>query len=92
MSSIITLVQRIWEPCSLILLGAAGIFGLVALVSPQSFKRMAEFGGRWLDSSKITAQLDRRIDVDRLVLPHSRMLGAAVLASVAILCFRFSTH
>ena len=31
-------------------------------------------------------------DVDRLVLPYSRWLGAAVVAAVAILGFRFTIH
>ena len=86
MNSTLILVERIWEPCSWILLASAGVAGLVALVSPKTFQRVAEFGGAWFDSGKMLAQLDKPIDVDRLVLPHSRLLGAAVLASVAILC------
>jgi hypothetical protein len=64
----------------------------VALVSPKSFRSLADYGGRWLDSEKLIAQLDKRVDVDRLVLPYSRWLGAAVVATVAFLCFRFGSH
>ncbi len=92
MHSAPTLIQNLWGPCSWFLLVGAGLIGLVALVSPKTFRSLAELGGRWLDSEKLLAQLDKRIDVDRLVLPYSRWLGAAVVAAVAILCFRFSIH
>ena len=90
MNSASNLLQTLSGPGSWILLGLAGVFGIVALVSPKTFRPLAEFGGRWLDSDKLIAQLDKRIDVDRLVLPYSRWLGAAVVAAVAILCFRFT--
>ncbi|MBC7821027.1 MAG: hypothetical protein IAG10_29430 [Planctomycetaceae bacterium] len=92
MNSAPNLLQTLWGPCSWILLALAGVIGLVALVSPKTFRSLAEFGGRGLDSDKWLAQLDKRIDVDRLVLPYSRWLGAAVITAVAILCFRFSIH
>lgn len=76
--------------CSWTLLACAGIIGCVAVCSPQAFRRLAERGAHWLDTDKIFAKLDRRFDVDRLLLPYSRWLGAAVVATVAILCFRFS--
>lgn len=81
-----------WETCFWSLLAMAGLLALVALVSPATFRSLAEFGGRWRDSSKLLERLDKPIDVDRLVLPYSRALGAAVIATIAILCFRFSTH
>ena len=62
------------------------------MVSPKRFRSLAEFGDRWLDSEKLLAQLDQRIDVDRFVPPYSRWLGAAVVAAVAILGFRFTIH
>ncbi len=92
MNSIMILVGRIWEPCSWILLAFAGVIGLVAVVSPKTFQCVAEFGGAWFDSSKMLERLDKPIDVDRIVLPHSRLLGAAVLAAVAMLCFRLAAH
>ena len=92
MNSTLILVERIWEPCSWILLASTGVIGLVALVSPKTFQRVAEFGGAWFDSGKMLAKLDKPIDLDRLVVPHSRLLGAAVLASVAILCFQLAVR
>lgn len=92
MNSTLILVERIWVPCSWVFLASAGVVGIVALVSPKTFQRVAEIGGHWLDSNKVLKRLDMPIDVDRLVLPHSRLLGAAVLTSVAILCFRLAVH
>lgn len=86
------MLQSFWETCFWFLLAIAGLVALVALVSPAAFRSLAEFGGRWRDSSKLLEKLDKQIDVDRLVLPYSRALGAAVLATIAILCFRFSGH
>lgn len=87
-----TSLQVFWENSSWFLLVSAGLLGVVALVSPKTFRSLAEQGGQWLDSGKLLEKLDKRIDVDRLVLPYSRILGAAVIATVAVLCFRFSVH
>jgi hypothetical protein len=81
-------LPALWGSISWVLLGCAGIVGFVALVSPKTFRSLADLGGRWLDSEKLLARLDKRIDIDRMVLPYSRWLGAAVLATVAILCLR----
>ena len=86
------MLQSFWGTCFWILLAIAGLLALVALVSPATFRSLANFGGRWLDSSKLLARLDKQIDVDRLVLPYSRYLGAAVIATIAVLCFHFSGH
>lgn len=90
MNSMSPSLQTFWETCFWILLAIAGLIALVAVVSPATFRTLAKFGGQWLDSGKLLAALDKPIDVDRLVLPYSRMLGAAVLATIALLCFRFS--
>jgi hypothetical protein len=67
------------------ILFVVGVLGLVALVSPQAFASLAVRGGRWVDTSKVIAKLDARIDLDERVLPYSRVLGVAVIASVAVL-------
>lgn len=85
-------LQPFWETCFWSLLAVAGVLALIALVSPAMFRSLAEYGGRWRDSSKLLEKLDKPIDVDRLVLPYSRVLGAAVIATIAILCARFSGH
>jgi hypothetical protein len=67
------------------LLALTGGLGLVALLSPRLFQRIATKGSHWIDTQKLIEQLDRRYDVDRYVLPHSRLLGALVVASVVLL-------
>jgi hypothetical protein len=71
----------------LALLSLCGLFGLIALLSPRHFEVLARKSSRWIDSRRIVEVLDRRIDVDDYVLPHSRLLGALVLAAVSVLTF-----
>jgi hypothetical protein len=71
-------------------LGIVGFLGLLALVSPTRFNALATRSGQWIDTSKLSAVVDKRIDVDRFVLPFSRLLGVAVLASVAVLAYVIS--
>lgn len=68
-------------------LAVAGALGVIALMSPRLFSKLAAIGGRWVDTSSILAKLDTRVDVDAHVLPYSRFLGAAVVASVGLLAF-----
>ena len=65
----------------------AGLLGVIALVSPPLFSKIARAGNHWVDTSKWLAKLDTRVEVDARVLPYSRQLGAAVIASVALLAF-----
>lgn len=66
-------------------LGVIGVLGLLALVSPRHFAAIARHGGRWVDTSKVLDKLDARVDIDERILRHSRLLGVAVVASVALL-------
>jgi hypothetical protein len=81
----------VWpEPLLLMLwslLGAAGVLGLIALVSPRWFAAIARVGNHWVDTSKWLARFDTRVDVDARILPYSRHLGAVVIASVTLLAF-----
>jgi hypothetical protein len=61
--------------------------GLVALISPKYFARVASWSGRWIDSRKLFEVFDKRIEIDDRILPYSRILGALVLASVSVLGF-----
>ena len=90
MNSLLSHIQPVWGPICWILLASSGILGLVALLSPKTFERIAIFGSRWIDSRKIIERLDKPIDVDRHLLAHSRKFGTAVLVAVAILGFRWS--
>ena len=73
-----------------ILLGMFGSIGLTALLCPQTFGRIATCGGRWIDSKPILEALDKRYDIDRFVLPHSRLLGVALMIAVGVLAFVLS--
>jgi hypothetical protein len=73
-----------------ILLGLIGVTGLVALVSPRLFESLATSSSRWVDSQKLLSVLDKRIDIDHLVLPHCRILGALVVVSVAVLALLYA--
>jgi hypothetical protein len=68
-----------------LLLALSGSLGLMALISPRCFHRVSAAGSRWVDTTKLIERLDRRFDVDRYILPYSRVLGALVVASVAVL-------
>ncbi len=66
-------------------LGGLGALGLLALVSPSRFAAVASRGSRWVDTESLLHALDRRVEVDSVVLPYSRWLGAAVLLAVGLL-------
>ncbi len=68
-------------------LAVIGCVGLLAVMSPTRFNMLATRGALWVDTSKVTTALDRRIDVDRFILPFSRILGVAVLAAVGVLAY-----
>jgi hypothetical protein len=55
------------------------------LLSPRLFQRIAAKGSHWIDTQRLIERLDRRYDVDHYILPHSRILGALVVASVVVL-------
>ena len=87
----VTLVAQInWAPLVWVALGMVAALGLVALLSPSRFAVIATRGNQWIDSGKYLEVLDRKVDVDRLVLPFSRWLGAAVLAAVALLAIVYT--
>jgi hypothetical protein len=73
-----------------LVIGMLACVGLLAIVSPKCFASLSTRGNRWIDTEKLLQPLDARIDVDRYVLPFSRLLGVAVLASVATLAALFT--
>ncbi|HZZ28265.1 MAG TPA: hypothetical protein VFE46_09720 [Pirellulales bacterium] len=68
-------------------IGIIGMLGLIAVISPAFFAKVATRSARWVDTRKFTDALDKRIDIDRYVLPFSRLLGVAVLLAVAVLAY-----
>ncbi len=71
-------------------IGLLTAVALLAIVSPKRFASLSTRGNRWIDTEKLLQPLDARIDVDRYVLPFSRLRGLAVLASVAMLAALFA--
>ena len=66
------------------LIGMLAGVGLLAMVSPQRFSRLAHRGSGWIDTNKYLSFLDKRVDIDQAVLPFSRVLGFAVLGSAVL--------
>ena len=68
-------------------LALLGLVGLIAVISPNRFQKLAMRSGQWVDTNKLAEVLDKRVDIDRYVLPFSRLLGVAVILSVAVLSY-----
>ena len=69
-----------WHAVLLPLLAAVGLLGLLAVVKPSLFRRVATFSSHSL--------ADTSFDIERYILPHSRLFGAVVLSTVAVCWFR----
>ena len=66
-------------------LGVTGAAGLLAVISPRWFQRVACRSSCWIDTNKALAVFDKRVDIDSYVVPYSRLLGLAVLLAVITL-------
>ena len=64
------------------IVGLSMFAGLIAVVSPNRFAMLVYSTGRWVDTNRWAAFLDRRVDIDRFIHPHSRIFGCLVLASL----------
>ncbi len=82
---LLALISQSTVVCSVFVLFV--LAGLIAVVSPQVFGRVASNGSRWYDSSRILAAFDKRIDIDHYVLRHTRVFGFAVLISAVVLAY-----
>lgn len=67
------------------LLAVLASIGILAMISPGHFSRLAARGNSWVDTNKVLKVLDKRIDIDEAVKPFSRVLGFAVLASAILI-------
>jgi hypothetical protein len=85
MPSFPVISSAVWTPVIWGMLVVTGVVGAVALLSPRIFAKLSAQTSRWVDSKKVLECLDKRIDIDQYVLPFSRWLGAAVVASVTAL-------
>lgn len=82
-------IAQFWHALLIASLSLCGAVGLLALLSPRLFTAVATWGSRWINLQRFLDCLDKRVDVDRLLIPHSRILGGAVLASVSVLGYVF---
>lgn len=71
-----------WQWVAAALLGFVGLSGLLALVSPRLFSRVAAYGSIWVDTDRWLKRFDRRLDVDPFVLRHCRLFGLLSIAAV----------
>lgn len=68
-----------------LLLAILASVGVLAMVSPRQFSNLTRCGNGWVDTAKLLAVLDKRIDIDEAVKPFSRVLGFAVVASAILI-------
>ena len=85
MALLLAVTEVRWLPIAWTVLAMLAVLGILALVSPRLFTTLALRGGRWVETEQYLNKLNSRIEIDELVLPHSRWLGAATLAAVATL-------
>ena len=61
-----------------------GSFAIWAIFWPQRFAQIAQVSSSWVDSTKLLAVLDRRIEIDQFVLRYTRAFGVALLSGLAL--------
>ncbi len=66
-------------------IGLVGGMGMLAVLTPRRFARLAEWGGLWTDTDRLARRFDRRIEIDSYLLPYTRPLGVALLAAAVVL-------
>lgn len=66
-------------------IAVAGAVGVVALVSPTLFARLAQAGATWFDTRPFFQRIDRPFYIDPPLMLHSRVFGLVVLAATIVL-------
>lgn len=77
----------------LCLLALAAVVGAIGAASPRALATLAAAGNRWVDTwhffrvpeTSLVRRLDKWIELDGLVLRHSRAFGIALLAAALLL-------
>jgi len=83
----ISLAPVVWTT-----LGIISALGMLAIVSPSRFTALTTRSSTWVDTDKFLTALDKRIDIDKYVLPFSRTLGVSVVlaaAIIALICWKY---
>ncbi len=74
-----------WQPFVWTLVGIAGSFALVAILSPRLFAKLNAWTSLWIDFDGLAKKVDKRVDIDHRVVPHSRLLGAMTIVATGVL-------
>ena len=73
-------------------LAILGAIGLLALTSPNRFRKLCTRSDRWIDTDKLLEPLNRRVDLDEHILPFSRILGGAVLGAAVLIGYLYANY
>lgn len=73
--------------------GAVAIaVGLAFLFAPAKVERINRFFARWVDTSRIEAELDRPHWTERFVYRHHRLAGTLLVAGSFFVLYKFLVH
>ncbi len=71
------------------LLASVVIIGLLAVVSPGHFAKLAQGSGKWIDTDALRQRVEKPIDIDTFILRNSRAFGVIVVAAACVLGYVF---
>ena len=66
-------------PLAVIGISACVTCGVIAIMLPESFRRLAGFLGKWVETRPTFKGFDSRVDIDHYFLRYTRVFGAFVL-------------
>ena len=70
-------------PLAFIGISASVTCGMIAIMLPDTFGKMAKFLGTWIETRPTFKPIDNRLDVDHYFLRYTRTFGAIVLLASA---------
>jgi len=70
-------------PLAFIGISACVTCGVIAVMLPQTFGKLAAFLGTWIETRPVFKAFDSRLDVDHYFLRYTRAFGAIVLLASA---------
>lgn len=87
MLAVITMHQLFWP-----FLLVVGALGLIAVFFPRQFRVLAYRSSKWIDTDKVLSTMDKRVEIDRLVLRHARLFGGIVILACALLAYLYLVY
>lgn len=70
-------------PLAFIGISACVTCGVIAIILPRTFGKLAAFLGKWIEALPTFKTIDRRLDVDHYFLKYTRVFGACILMASA---------